>query len=58
VEVTGRIDAESTDAKSATGASTTPTESALGRDAVNLPEFEVSSMKQVSGSCPATPSGA
>ena len=58
VEVTGRIDAESTDAKSATGASTTPTESAIGRDAVNLPEFEVSSMKQISGSCPATPSGA
>jgi hypothetical protein len=57
VEVTGRIDAESTDAKSATGASTTPTESAVGRDAVNLPEFEVSSMKQISGSCPATPSG-
>jgi hypothetical protein len=58
VEVTGRIDAEATDAKTATGASTTPTESAVGRDAVNLPEFEVSSLKQISGSCPATPSGA
>jgi hypothetical protein len=58
VEVTGRIDAERTDATSATGASTTSTDRAIGHDTVNLPEFEVSSMKQVSGSCPATPSGA
>jgi hypothetical protein len=58
VEVTGRIDAEAGDAKSATGATTTPTDRAVGHDTVNLPEFEVSSMKQISGSCPATPSGA
>jgi hypothetical protein len=58
VEVTGRIDAEAGDATTATGASTTPTDRAIGHDTVNLPEFEVSSMKQVSGSCPATPSGA
>jgi hypothetical protein len=58
VEVTGRIDAEAGDATSATGASTTSTDRAIGHDTVNLPEFEVSSMKQVSGSCPATPSGA
>jgi hypothetical protein len=58
VEVTGRIDAERTDATSATGASTTPTDRAVGHDTVNLPEFEVSSMKQISGSCPAKPSGA
>jgi hypothetical protein len=57
VEVTGRIDAEAGDATSATGASTTSTDRAIGHDTVNLPEFEVSSMKQVSGSCPATPSG-
>ena len=58
VEVTGRIDAEAGDATSATGSSTTRTDRAIGHDTVNLPEFEVSSMKQVSGSCPATPSGA
>jgi hypothetical protein len=57
VEVTGRVDAEASDAKSATGASaTTGTDRAVGRDRVNLPEFEVVSMREVSGSCPATPS--
>lgn len=57
VEVTGRIDAEATDAKSATGASAaTQTDRAVGRDRVNLPEFEVDSLREVSGSCPATPS--
>jgi hypothetical protein len=58
VEVTGRVDAEATDATSATGApATTQTDRAVGRDRVNLPEFEVSSLKEISGSCPATPSG-
>jgi hypothetical protein len=60
VEVTGRIDAEAGDAAGSSGgaAATTPTDRAIGRDRVNLPEFEVVSMREVSGTCPATPSGA
>jgi hypothetical protein len=57
VEVTGRIDAEAGD-KPATSATppTTPTDRAIGRDRVDLPEFEVTSIKEVSGTCPAKPS--
>jgi hypothetical protein len=60
VEVTGRIDAEASDAAGSSGGApaTTKTDRAIGRDRVNLPEFEVASMREVSGSCPATPSGA
>ncbi len=57
VEVTGKIDAEAGD-KTPTAATppTTPTDKAIGRDRVDLPEFEVSSIKEVTGSCPAKPS--
>ena len=57
VEVTGRIDAEAGDAKAqpATPPTTSPTDKAIGHDKINLPEFEVSSMKEVAGSCPAMP---
>jgi len=58
VEVTGRIDAEANDAAGSSGGATTKTDRAIGHDRVNLPEFEVTSMREVSGSCPATPSGA
>jgi hypothetical protein len=60
VEVTGRIDAEANDAAGSSGGApaTTKTDRAIGHDRVNLPEFEVTSMRQVSGSCPAIPSGA
>jgi hypothetical protein len=54
VEVTGRIDAEAGD-KTAP-APTTPTDRAIGRDRVDLPEFEVTSIKEVTGTCPAKPS--
>jgi hypothetical protein len=54
VEVTGRIDAEAGD-KTAPAAPTTPTDRAIGRDRVNLPEFEVVSMREVEGTCPAKP---
>lgn len=57
VEVTGRIDAEAGD-KPAT-ASTPPatqTDKAIGRDRVDLPEFEVTSIREVTGTCPAKPS--
>jgi hypothetical protein len=58
VEVTGRIDAESGDVKSqpATPPSTSQTDKALGRDAIDIPEFEVTSIREVTGTCPATPS--
>jgi hypothetical protein len=57
VEVTGRIDAESGDAKSAAGASTSQADRAIGRDKVDLAEFEVSSIREVEGTCPAKPAG-
>jgi hypothetical protein len=57
VEVTGRIDREGTDASrpTATTPPTTSTDKAIGRDRVNLAEFEVTSIKAVEGSCPAKP---
>lgn len=57
VEVTGRIDAEPGD-KTATSATppTTPTDRAIGRDRIDLPEFEVTSIREVTGTCPAKPS--
>ena len=59
VEVTGRIDAEAGDAKAqpATPPTTSPTDKAIGHDKIDLPEFEVSSMKEVAGNCPAMPGG-
>jgi hypothetical protein len=52
VEVTGRIDPEG-----APGATPgRPREDrGLGPDQINLPEFEATSIKEVSGTCPATP---
>ena len=57
VEVTGRIDAEAGDAKAQPAAppTTSPTDKAIGHDKIDLPEFEVSSMKEVAGNCPASP---
>jgi hypothetical protein len=57
VEVTGRIDAEAGDKTPATGTpATSATDRAIGRDRIDLPEFEVTSIKEVAGTCPATPS--
>ena len=56
VEVTGRIDAEAGDMKkSETAPAASQTDKAIGRDKVNLAEFEVTSMREVPGNCPATP---
>ena len=56
VEVVGRIDAEKGDQVApAAGQATTTTDKIIGRDRVNLSEFEVSSIKEVAGTCPATP---
>jgi hypothetical protein len=56
VEVVGRIDAEAGDARSAAGApKTTDADKAIGRDRIDLSEFEVTAIKEVSGTCPAKP---
>jgi hypothetical protein len=56
VEVTGRIDAESGDAVApAPGEQSSKTDKVIGRDRVDLSEFEVASIKEVAGVCPATP---
>jgi hypothetical protein len=55
VEVTGRIDAEAGDSKSAAAPPASQTDKAIGHDKVDLAEFEVTSMREVEGSCPATP---
>jgi hypothetical protein len=57
VEVTGRIDAEAGDSKSATPPAASQTDKAIGHDKVDLPEFEVTNMREIAGSCPATPGG-
>ena len=52
VEVTGRIDPE----KIRGGAPGTATKDrGPGPDEINLPEFEATSIREISGSCPATP---
>ena len=60
VEVTGRIDAELSDtARTGTATGTTPAtparDKSLGPDKIELPEFEVTSIREVAGTCPATP---
>jgi hypothetical protein len=57
VEVTGKIDAEAGDSTGRTGATppTSTTDRAVGRDRIDLPEFEVTSIREVPGTCPATP---
>jgi hypothetical protein len=59
VEVTGRVDAEAGDQPPTPGTQpATPTDKAIGRDRVDLPEFEVTSIREAAGSpCPAKPSG-
>jgi hypothetical protein len=57
VEVTGRIDAKADDAAGQPPASaqTNRTDRVVGHDRINLPEFEVTSIRAVAGSCPAKP---
>jgi len=57
VEVMGKIDAEAGD-KAATPSTppTSQTDRAIGRDRIDLPEFEVVSIREVSGTCPSKPS--
>ena len=54
VQVSGKIDAEAGDSKAAPGgAKTSTTDQVIGRDQINLSEFEVASIKEVTGACPA-----
>jgi hypothetical protein len=57
VAVTGRIDAEANDAvgQPPASAQTNNADKVLGHDRIDLPEFEVSSIRTVSGACPARP---
>lgn len=54
VEVTGRVD-KGGSATGTTGARPTPDTNPGSPDAIELPEFEVTSIKEVEGTCPATP---
>ncbi len=58
VEVMGRIDSEKGDStgQPPAGATTSRTDRIMGRDKLDLPEFEVSSIRAIDGACPATPS--
>jgi hypothetical protein len=53
VEVTGRVDAGGSGA--ATGTAGAARDKGLGPDKIELPEFEVATMREVEGTCPATP---
>jgi hypothetical protein len=57
VEVTGMIDAKATDASGqpSRAVETNETDRAIGRDRINLPEIEVTNIKEVAGRCPARP---
>jgi hypothetical protein len=60
VEVTGRVDAKADDAtgQPPSSAQTNQTDRVVGHDRINLPEFEVASIRAIAGSCPAKPSTA
>jgi hypothetical protein len=60
VEVTGRVDAKADDTAGQPPASaqTNRTDRVVGHDRINLPEFEVSSIRAIAGSCPAKPTTA
>jgi hypothetical protein len=55
VEVTGRIDAEPGDTTGAKSATKPPADRSVGPDRIELPEFEISSIREVSGTCPPKP---
>jgi hypothetical protein len=56
VEVTGRVDRESGDSRARPAETPAPSQAdkVMGRDAVDLAEFEVASIKEVPGACPAS----
>lgn len=57
VEVTGKIDAEAGDTKPAGTPGAPPqADKSAGPDKIELPEFEVTSIREATGTCPAKPS--
>jgi hypothetical protein len=53
VQVTGKVDAERSDS---TGAAAAPgQDQSVGPDRINLAEFEVTSIREAQGECPAQP---
>jgi hypothetical protein len=52
VQVSGIIDAEAGDSKAPPAGKTSTTDQVIGRDQINLSEFEVASIKEVPGACP------
>jgi hypothetical protein len=56
VEVTGRIDREAGDSTAPPSAAPNPSQAdkTIGRDKIDLAEFEVASIKEVPGACPAS----
>jgi hypothetical protein len=55
VEVTGKIDSGGSAASTRPGAGAAPDRNPGSPDDIELPEFEAASIKEVSGTCPATP---
>ena len=56
VEVVGRIDAEKGDSIApAPGTKSSTADKVVGHDKVDLSEFEVSSIREVAGTCPSSP---
>jgi hypothetical protein len=57
IEVAGRIDAEPGDRTGAKPPTTPSADRSVGPDRIELAEFEVTSMREVSGTCPPKPQG-
>ena len=55
VEVTGKMDIERSDTKGAATTGAPAADKIVGPDEIELPEFEVESLREVEGTCPATP---
>ncbi len=56
VQVTGKVDAERSDSPGA-AAARPPQDQSVGPDRINLPEFEITSIREAQGECPAKPQG-
>lgn len=55
VEVTGRVDADKHDMAATATTGAPAKDKGLGPDKIELPEFEVTSLREVEGTCPAMP---
>ena len=57
VEVTGRIDADRGDVAKGPAGAQPQADKNIGPDKIELPEFEVTEIREVAGTCPAKPAG-